>query len=189
MVEFFTSPLGIILIVVIVLVLIVISIYNSLVRLRNRCDEAFSAMDVHLVKRYDLIPNLVETVKGYATHEKETLENVVKARTSAMNASDMESKLAAEGELSKALGRLMAITESYPDLKANSNFMDLQQSLKTMEAEIAGSRKYYNAIVNQYNTKIDVVPSNIVAGLFGFKKKSLFEVADEAQRQNVKVQF
>lgn len=182
------SPIVLLLGVVVVIALTVVSIYNNLIKLRNKCDEAFSAMDVHLVKRYDLIPNLVETVKGYAKHEKETLENVVSARASAMNAKGMEDKLAAEGDLSRALGRLMAISEAYPELKANENFLDLQQSLKNMEAEIAGARKYYNAVVTQYNTKIDVVPSNIVASLFGFVKKVLFEVTDETQRENVRVE-
>lgn len=187
--EFVSNPIFIGIVIVALLVLFVMNTYNTLVKMRNKCDEAFSAMDVHLVKRYDLIPNLVETVKGYAKHEKETLENVISARSNAMNAKDMEEKLAAEGDLSRALGRLMAISEAYPDLKANTNFLDLQQALKTMEAEIAGARKYYNAVVTQYNTKISVVPSNIIAGLFGFVKKALFEVTDETQRQNVKVEF
>ncbi len=183
------SPLLIVIGIIALLAVWVVSTYNNLIKLRNRSDEAFSAMDVHLMKRYDLIPNLVETVKGYAKHEKETLENVVAARANAMNAQGMEDKLAAEGDLSRALGRLMAITEAYPDLKANENFLDLQQSLKNMEAEIAGARRFYNATVTQYNTKIDVVPSNIIAGIFGFVKKVLFEVTDETQRENVRVEF
>lgn len=179
----------IVLVVIVVIILWVVSTYNGFVSLKNKVEEAFSGMDIYLVKRYDLIPNLVNTVKGYAKHESETLENVVAARNQAMNASGMEEKLEAEGELSKSLGRLMMLTENYPDLKANTNFMDLQNQLKTMETEIASSRKYYNGVVKAFNTKVEKIPSNIIAGIFGFKKQPLFVVQDEAQRQNVKVEF
>ncbi len=176
--------------VVIVLVLIwVASTHNKLVALRNNVEEAFSTMDVYLKKRYDLIPNLVETVKGYSKHESETLEKVIAARNMAVNAKGIEDKIKSEGELTGALKTLFAVAESYPDLKANTNFIDLQESLKGIEGEIANSRKYYNGCVKVYNTKTEVFPSNIVAGIFKFERKSLFEVSDSAERENVKVQF
>jgi len=167
----------------------VFSTYNGFISLRNKCDEAFSTMDVYLTKRYDLIPNLVETVKGYATHEKETLEQVVNARNSAVNAKSVEDKLAAEQTLNSTLGRLFALGESYPDLKANTNFLDLQSQLQNMESEIANARKYYNGVIKAFNTKCEVVPNNIIAGIFGFTRKPLFEVNDASQRENVKVKF
>ena len=167
----------------------VFSTYNGFISLRNKCDEAFSTMDLYLTKRYDLIPNLVETVKGYATHEKETLEQVVNARNSAVNAKSVEDKLAAEQTLNSTLGRLFALGESYPDLKANTNFLDLQSQLQNMESEIANARKYYNGVIKAFNTKCEVVPNNIIAGIFGFTRKPLFEVNDASQRENVKVKF
>ena len=179
----------ILLVVLAVLVIWFIAAYNGFVSLKNKVEEAFSTMDVYLVKRYDLIPNLVETVKGYAAHEKETLEKVVSARSLAMNAHSMDEKIAQEQNLSGLLGRLMAISESYPDLKANTNFIDLQRQLKDMEGEIANARKYYNATVKQLNNKIEMFPSNIVAGLFRFEKRSMYLVDDAAQRENVKVEF
>lgn len=179
----------IILAIVIVLGFILVSIYNGLIRLRNMVEEAFSTMDVYLKKRYDLIPNLVETVKGYASHESETLEAVIAARNKAVSAGTDEARLQAEGDLSQVMGRLFALTESYPDLKANVNFMDLQQQLKAIETEIAQSRKYYNGTVRTYNTKREVFPNNIFAGMFGFTKKPLFEVTNEVERENVKVSF
>ena len=163
--------------------------YNSLVSLRNQVEEAFSTMDVYLTKRYDLIPNLVETVKGYAKHEKETLEAVISARNKAVNATTMEGKIEAENAMSGVIGRLFALAEAYPDLKANTNFLDLQTQLKSIEDDIANARKYFNGVTRQYNTKIEVFPMNILAGIFGFTKKPLFVVADEQQRQNVKVSF
>lgn len=175
--------------VAIVLVIWFVTSYNGFVSLRNKVEEAFSTMDVYLTKRYDLIPNLVETVKGYAKHESETLENVVSARNLAMNAHSMDEKIAQEQNLSGVLGRLLAITESYPDLKANANFIDLQNQLKDMEGEIANARKYYNGVVKAYNTRTETIPSNIIAALCGFKKKPLFVVKDETQRDNVKVSF
>lgn len=177
-------------IVVVVLILLwFIATYNGLVRLRTMVEEAFSTMDVYLKKRYDLIPNLVSTVKGYASHESDTLENVVKARSMAMGAGTPEDRIKAEGELSQALGRLLAITEAYPDLKANQNFLSLQADLKNMEGEIASSRKYYNGCVKNYNIKIQSIPSNIVASIGGFGPKALFEVTNSEERENVKVEF
>lgn len=175
--------------VVALLVLFVISTYNGLIRLRNIVEEAFSTMDVYMKKRYDLIPNLVETVKGYAKHESETLEAVIAARNKAQSATSPEAQIAAEGDLSQVMGRLFALTESYPDLKANTNFMDLQKQLQTIETEIAQSRKYYNGSVRTYNTKIEVFPNNLFAGMFGFTKKPMFEVTNAEERENVKVSF
>jgi LemA protein len=174
---------------VVVIALYAVGGYNSLVSLRNQVEEAFSTMDVYLTKRYDLIPNLVETVKGYAKHEKETLEAVISARNKAVNATTMEGKIEAENAMSGVIGRLFALAESYPDLKANTNFLDLQNQLKSIEDDIANARKYFNGVTRQYNTKIEVFPMNLLAGIFGFTKKPLFVVADEQQRQNVKVSF
>lgn len=175
-------------IVALILVWYVVT-YNGFVSLNVKCDEAYSTMDIYLKKRYDLIPNLVETVKGYAKHESQTLENVVAARKMAVNANTPEEKAAAEGTLSGALSRLLAVSESYPELKANSNFLDLQNQLKTMESEIANSRKYYNGVVKSYNIKCQSIPSSIVASLAHFQVRPLFEITNEAERENVKVQF
>lgn len=183
---------GIIIIVIALAVLIaawLISAYNGFIRLRNGVEEAFSTMDVYLKKRYDLIPNLVETVKGYAAHESSTLENLTKARAMASSAGSVEEKLAGDRQVTSALRSFFAVAESYPDLKANTNFMDLQKQLNSIEGEIANSRKYYNAVVKEFNTKTEVFPSNIVANMFGFKRKPLYEVDAAEERQNVKVQF
>lgn len=176
-------------VVVAVLVIWVIAAYNGFVKLRNMVEEAFATMDVYLKKRYDLIPNLVETVKGYATHESGTLEKVVQARNMAAGATNIEDKIQGENALQGTLKSLFAIAESYPDLKANTNFLDLQSQLQRIEDEIANSRKYYNAIVKEFNTKTEMFPSNLIAGMFHFVRKPLFEVQDETERQNVKVQF
>lgn len=175
--------------IVVVLGLWLMSAYNNFVQWRNKVEEAFSTMDVYLVKRYDLVPNLVETVKGYAKHEKETLERVISARNMAVNATSIEDKIKAEGEFSGVLSRLFALSEAYPDLKANTQFLDLQAQLKAIEEDIAQSRKFYNGTTRQYNTLVEVFPNNIVANLFKFTKRPLFEVEDATQRQNVKVQF
>ena len=166
-----------------------VSMYNGFVRLRNMVEEAFSTMDVYLKKRYDLIPNLVETVKGYAKHESATLEKVVQARNMAAGANTIEGKIQGENMLQGTLKSLFAIAEAYPDLKANTNFIDLQSQLQRIEDEIANSRKYYNAVVKELNTKVESFPSNIIAGIFQFGRKTMFEVADQAERENVKVQF
>lgn len=179
----------IILAVIAVLAVLVIVTYNGFIRLRNMVEEAFATMDVYLKKRYDLIPNLVETVKGYATHEAGTLESVVKARNMAANATSIEDKIQGENVLQGTLKSLFAIAEAYPDLKANTNFLDLQTQLQRIEDEIANSRKYYNAIVKEFNTKTEMFPSNIIAGIFNFTRKTLFEVSDEAEREAVKVKF
>lgn len=179
----------IVLAIVVFLVLWLVSSYNGFVRLRNKSEEAFSAMDVSLKKRYDLIPNFVETVKGYAKHEQDTLQAVINARNMAMNANSPEQKIANDNALSGTLKSLFALTENYPDLKANQNFLSLQNQLSRIEEEIAGSRRYYNGVVNKYNTKTEMFPGNILASLFGFKRKPLYEVNSEAERENVKVSF
>ena len=179
----------IVLAIVVLLVLWLVSSYNGFVRLRNKSEEAFSAMDVSLKKRYDLIPNFVETVKGYAKHEQDTLQAVINARNMAMNANSPEQKIANDNALSGTLKSLFALTESYPDLKANQNFLSLQNQLSRIDEEIAGSRRYYNGVVNKYNTKTEMFPGNILASLFGFKRKPLYEVNSEAERENVKVSF
>lgn len=175
--------------IIVILVLWAVMTYNGFISLRNQVEEAFSTMDVYLKKRYDLIPNLVETVKGYAKHEKETLENVIGARNAAVNAKSVNEKFAAEKQLAQSLVHLNAVAEQYPDLKANANFLSLQSDLKQMEGEIANSRKYYNALVRKFNTKCETVPSNLIASMFHFERKPLFEVDTPEERQNVKVQF
>lgn len=179
----------IVLVIIALLAVFVINSYNGFVKLKNKIKEAYSTMDVYLKKRYDLIPNLVETVKGYAKHERGTLDDVIKARNMAMNATNVEDKVAGENMLSGTLKSLFALSESYPDLKANENFVSLQNDLRRMEDEIASSRKYYNAITNEFNTKTEMFPSNIIAGMFNFTKEPLFEVANESERENIKVEF
>ena len=183
--------IGLIVVIVIVAILVIwfIAMYNGFVKIKNRVDEAFATIDVYLKKRYDLIPNLVETVKGYAAHEKETLTKVIEARNMAQGAATVEEIIAGENQLQGTLKSLFAIAENYPDLKANQNFLDLQNQLKKVEEDIANSRKYYNAVVKQFNVKCEAFPSNIIAGIFKFEKKSMFEVDSAEERQNVKVSF
>lgn len=178
----------ILIVVVVLLVLYIISVYNGLIQLRNKVDDQASQIDVQLKRRFDLIPNLVETVKGYAKHEKETLEGVIKARNAYNTAGTMEDQLKADGELTKAMNKLFALAEAYPDLKANENFTKLQTELSAIEEKIVYSRQFYNDSVLKLNNKIEMFPSNIVAGMFGFKKRQFFEAAAE-ERQNVKVKF
>ena len=178
-------------ILIIVLVLIVlwaISVYNSLIALRNRVKDQWAQIDVQLKRRFDLIPNLVETVKGYTKHESETLEAVIKARNTYVSATVPEEQMKADGELTKAISKLFALTESYPDLKANTNFQALQQELTETESKIAAARQFYNDTVMVYNNKVSMVPSNIIASLFRFEKEAFFE-ANETERQNVQVKF
>ncbi len=179
----------IILIAVAVLVLLyVIVTYNSLVRLRNRIQNAWAQIDVQLRRRYDLIPNLVETVKGYAKHERDTLEAVTQARANAINAQGPADQARAENMISGALKSLFAVSEAYPDLKANQNFLSLQEELSGTEGRISYARQYYNDAVLRMNTKIQSFPSNILAGMFGFKEHEYFE-ADDTSRGPVSVQF
>lgn len=178
----------ILLIVLVVVAVYFVNVYNILVKARNKVTEAFSAMDVHMKKRYDLIPNLVNTVKGYAAHEKETLEAVIKARNTAQSANTPQAMMEAENQLNSALDRLMVVVEQYPDLKANTNFMHLQTELSSLEDEIAKARKYYNASVRKYHNSRDVFPNMIVANMFGFEKFDMFEIT-EAQRETPTVNF
>lgn len=175
-------------VVVVLLVLYFVGTYNGLVSLRNKVKDQWAQIEVLLKRRADLIPNLVETVKGYATHEKETLDAVISARAKAVSANTKEDEMKASGELTQALGRLMAISESYPELKANTNFINLQNSLKDTEDKIAYARQFYNDAVLNYKNKIEMFPSNIVAGMFNFKAEAFFE-AEEAAKEAPKVQF
>lgn len=181
--------LGVVALLAVIIVVWIISARNNLVRLRNNVEEAFSTMDVCLKKRYDLVPNFVETVKGYAKHEKETLDAVISARSRISVAGNAEDRAKAEGELTTTLRSLMVLTENYPELKANTNFTDLQNQLKILEGEISNSRRYYNACVKTYNIKTEVFPSNLIASWFKFERKPLYEVDNEEERKNVKVQF
>lgn len=176
-------------VIVLAIVIWLVSVYNGFVALRNKTEEAFSAMDVSLKKRYDLLPNYVETVKGYAKHESETLEKVIAARNMAMNSRTAEEQIANDNILSGTLKSLFALSEAYPDLKANQNFMMLQEQLQRIEEEIAGSRRYYNGVVNKFNTKTEMFPGNIIANIFGFKRKPFYVVNEENERNNVKVSF
>ena len=175
--------------VIIVLAIIIAIMYNSLVTLKQRTQTAWSQIDVQLQRRFDLIPNLVECVKGYMTHESETLENVTKLRTSWSEATTADEKMKLDNELSSSLKSIMAVAESYPDLKANQNFISLQGELTDTENKISYSRQFYNDIVTRYNTKIQTVPSNIIAGIFGFKAQELYKIDTEEARKSVKVDF
>ena len=183
---------GIIALVVIVLVIVWgVSAYNGLVTLRNRVKNGWSQIDVQLKQRADLIPNLVQTVKGYAAHESQVLPQVTQARANALQAAqsgDVQQRIQAENQLSRAIMNLQAVAEAYPQLQANQNFLDLQGQLKALEEKIAYARQFYNDVVQKYNTKIEVVPSNIIAGLFHFEQASYFQI-DEADRQVPQVSF
>lgn len=180
---------GIVLLLIIIIASMFIGYYNSFVRKRNNVEEGFSTMDVYLKKRYDLIPNLVETVKGYAKHEKGTLEKVVQARNMAIGASSMEDKIEKDSMLTGTLKSLFAVAESYPDLKADKQFLHLQQQMASLENEISSSRKYYNATAKTLNNAIQTFPGVLFAGLYNVKKAALYEVRDEVERENVKVSF
>lgn len=179
----------VVLAVIIILVVWLISAYNSFIRLRNKTEEAFSAMDVSLKKRYDLIPNYIETVKGYAKHEQDTLQAVIAARNQAINSKSPNEAIKNDNALSGTLKSLFALTEAYPDLKADTSFVKLQEQLARVEEEIAGSRRYYNGVVNKYNTKTEMFPGSVLAGMFGFERKPLYEVQEVGERDNVKVNF
>lgn len=183
--------IGIVAAVVVVLAIVIWAIcaHNGFVRFGNQSENAFHDIDVYLKKRYDLIPNLVETVKGYAKHESETFEKVVEARNKAQNATTPEEKIEADTELTKSIRNFNVVMERYPELKANANFMELQGQLRSIESELANSRKYYNATVAQFNTKIRLFPSLIIAKMMGLKNKPYFELENEEERKNIKVQF
>jgi LemA protein len=183
------AGLLIVLAIIVVAVLFVVGIYNSLIRLRNQVKNAWSQIDVQLKRRHDLIPNLVETAKGYMKHERETLDSVTQARSKAVGAGSVGEKASAEGALSGALGRFMLVVENYPDLKANQNFLALQEELTSTENKIGFARQSYNDQVLFYNNKIQMFPSNIIAGMFNFKAEEFFELEDEAEREVPKVSF
>ena len=175
--------------VLVLVVLYAVSIYNRLVKLKNLVQEAWSSIDVMLKKRHDLIPNLVETVKGYATHEKETLENVTKARNLAAGANTVEGKEAAEKSLNQAMVNLFAVAEQYPDLKANTNFQQLQAELSSIENDIEKSRRYYNGTARENNTLVESFPSNVIANMYKFEKAKFFELDNIAERAVPTVKF
>jgi len=177
------------LIIVAILVIAVIAIYNNLVRLRQKVKNSWSQIDVQLQRRFDLIPNLVDTVKGYMKHENETLTKIAELRTSWANAGTVAEKANLDNELSGALKTIMAVSENYPDLKASQNFSELQQELQNTENKISFSRQFYNDSVTMYNTKLEVIPSNIIASMFGFKPEELFKAESDEARKNVKVDF
>ena len=179
----------IILIIIAILFFIVIGLYNTLVRLRKRCDNGWAQIDVQLKRRYDLIPNLVETAKGYMKHEREVLENVTKARQQAIDASGVKDQAQAENMLTSTLRSLFAVAENYPDLKANTNMLALQEELVSTENKISFARQHYNDTVMIFNTRTETVPSNIIAGMFGFKQREFFELEDAEQREAPKVDF
>ncbi|TVQ59583.1 MAG: LemA family protein [Phycisphaerales bacterium] len=179
----------IILVAAVAFALFVVALYNKLVRLRVDCDNGWSQIDVQLKRRYDLVPNLIETVKGYASHERETLEAVVQARTRAQEAQGVKAQAEAENMLTQALGRIFALSEAYPDLKANQNFLSLQEELTSTENKIGFARQHYNDCVARYSTSIQQFPSNIVAGMFSFKPRDYFELDTAAAREVPKVSF
>lgn len=187
-----STILWILLIVIAFLAFAVVGMYNSLIRLKNRVAEAWSDIDVQLKRRYDLIPNLIETVKGYAAHESATLEKVVAARSAAMSAQstgDTKTMMEAENALSSTLKSIFALSENYPDLKANTNFLELQRELSDTENKIMASRRFYNGNVRDFNTKLQVFPTNIMAGMLNFKAFDYFEIEDAKEKENVSVKF
>jgi LemA protein len=182
-------PLLVFLAILVVVGLIVGSMYNGLVQLKVRADSAWSDIDIQLKRRHDLIPNLVETVKGYAAHEKGTFENVARYRSAAMAATSTEDRAQAEGQLTQALRGLLAVAEAYPELKANAQFMSLQQQLSDLEDALQNSRRYYNAVVRDLNTRIQSFPTNIIAGMFNFQQRQFFEITDPTERAVPNVKF
>ena len=186
---FLLIPIIVVVVVVLFIAVWFFGMYNGLVRARIGSETAWSDIDVQLKRRHDLIPNLVNSVKGYAAHEKETLENVVKARNSAVSANGVAETGQAEGMLSSALGKLFALSENYPDLKANQNFLQLQEELTSTENKIGFARTNYNRMTANYNEKRQAIPSNIVASMFNFEKRDLFEIEDASERQVPDVKF
>lgn len=183
------SGVWIIVIVVIILLIIIVSVFNRLVNLKNRTDEAWSDIDVQLKRRHDLIPNLVETVKGYAKHEKGLFEEVTKARSEAISSRGMADKAKAENQITEALKSVFAVAENYPDLKANENFVELQREVRNTEDKIQAARRFYNGNVRDLNIAIESFPSNIVASMYHYTKRELFELGDIEERKNVEVKF
>lgn len=181
--------LYVVLAIVVIILVLFITAYNGFIRMRNRIEEAFSTMDVYLKKRFDIIPNLISTVKGYIKHESQTLISVVNARNEAMASKDTNLRMENENAITGSLSKLFALAERYPDLRADSQFLELQNQLVHIENDIAQSRKYYNAVVKQFNTKCEIFPSSIIASMFNFQRRNYFEVASNAERENVKVDF
>ena len=181
--------MSILLIVLAAVIVAVILSYNGFVRMRNRVKEAFADIEVQLKRRYDLVPNLVETVKGYASHEKEVFDRVSQARSQAMGAKNMKDKAGAENMFSETLKSLFAVAEAYPELKANQNFLELQRELVDTEDKIQSARRFYNGVVRDFNTSVESFPGNILAKIFGFKSSELFETSSEEEKQPVKVRF
>jgi LemA protein len=181
--------LWILLAIVVVVAIWLVMTYNGLITLKNQVDEAWSDIDVQLKRRYDLIPNLVATVKGYAAHESGTFEKVIQARANAMNAQGAHDKAVAENALAGTLKSLFAVAEAYPDLKANENFAKLQDELSDTENKVQASRRFYNGNVRDFNTKLQVFPTNMIAGMLGFVKREFFEIGNEAERNAPQVQF
>ena len=177
--------------ITLMVIILILSLYNGLIALKNRVEEAMSDMDVQLKRRYDLIPNLLETVKGYAAHEQGTLEKVVAARNSAMSipSVDIEHKIEAENALSSSLKSIFALSESYPDLKANQNFLELQRELSDTEDKIMASRRFYNGNVRVFNTKLEIFPTNLINKMLGFSSYKFYELTDASQKENIKVKF
>jgi LemA protein len=182
-------PVIIIVVIVVLLLLFFVALYNGLVRLRNRVDNSWSQIDVQLKRRHDLIPNLIETVKGYAAHEQGTFEKVVQARNAAMSAQGPQESAQAENVLTGALKSIFALAEAYPDLKANQNFLSLQEELTSTEDRISYARQFYNDSVLKYDNKLETFPANTVAGMFGFKPREYFKTDDPTDREVPKVQF
>ena len=174
--------------IIVIIIIYAFITYNNFIKLKNMVKEAFATMDVYLKKRWDLIPNIVETVKGYTKHEENTLKEVVELRNSSYDSMSDDEKVKANQKISKDINKIMLLAESYPDLKASSNFQDLSRELSKVEEDIANSRKYYNGTVEMFNNKVEMFPSNIFAKLFGYKPKEMFET-DEQERENVKVSF
>lgn len=178
----------IIIAIVLIIVMYVLVTYNNFIKLKNMVQEAFSTMDVYLKKRWDLIPNLIETVKGYVKHEENTLKEIVDLRGSSYDSMSDDEKVKANQTISKDINKIMLVAENYPDLKASANFQDLSRELTKVEEDIANARKYYNGAVEMFNNKVEMFPSNILAKLFGYKSKAMFET-DSTERENVKVSF
>lgn len=174
--------------VIVIIIIYILVVRNGLVSLRNKVDEAFSTMDVYLKKRWDLIPNIVEIVKGYATHEKETFEEIAKLRSSAYDNMSTKNKLETNEKLNYDISKLMILKENYPELKSNENFLDLSHKLEKVEEDIANSRKYYNAVVRLYNNKVEMFPSNVIAGIFRFRNHQMFSI-NESDRECVDIKL
>lgn len=181
--------LGIVGVIVLIIVIWYITAYNNFIKMKNNIEEAFATIDVYLKKRFDLIPNLVETVKGYAAHEKETLQNVIAARNNVANSGSIEERLENENALTNTLRSLFAVSEAYPNLKADTSFLNLQAQLQQAETDLANARKFYNANVKMFNTKLLTFPTNLIAGQFKFEKQPMFETSNQAERENVQVKF